>query len=787
MKDTTTFWPWFESLKPSLFRRAASFEKTFQYLDTLPAPITIVETGCMRRDPTQDKSWTGDGCSTLLFDHYVRQRGGRVYSVDINAEHVEACRQAVSDSVSVHCGDSIAHLGALAAFFKETGRAPSLVYLDSFDSMSLEPFQTGLHCAKEFEAILPAIGERTLVVVDDTPGEFIKGVEPTIEVTGKGRFVHTYAQQVGAEVLFSGWQVGWTDLLGIRFQSGYDQARFGRVGKFVDPDNDLQKLMGRARAHVEADRASAAEAIYRAVLCATKEPRSGLQRVARGEACAFYARTAAAVGQYGTALDWFRDAINADPRCVDYRIESVLKGHVPMMGFQLARQEAIRCTVLEPDNPVCWRILGDAEMAMCNADAARRAYEKELELDPENPIAMLDVCCIGLDQSDHTRVAELAERVLDTDRRADGIHVKAMIANRTGNHEAAIDLFQHAIDAKCSNHLIAHWNRSLSLLALGRYKEGWAEHEYRKEDLRNPALSLSFQRFSRPLYEGQPATIDGRKASLLVHAEAGMGDNLAFVRFLPAFVAKGLDVRYECHPEMLGLITRSFPDVQVVPRAPDFPGAIGIQPFDYHLPLGSMAYQLGMDIDTIPNEVPYLKPDQRLVGAYADRLAISIGPKERNVGLCWSSGIREYGIWIAEYGRRKSMHFDAMVEVMHAIEENGLAVSLQVGPERVQHGRRLIDWLPEKPDWDDTAALIANLDLVITVDTAVAHLAGALGKPCWVMMQQDGASWHFMSERPGSPWNERSPWYPSVRIFRQRQRGSWDDVIAGVCKALGEP
>jgi ADP-heptose:LPS heptosyltransferase len=96
----------------------------------------------------------------------------------------------------------------------------------------------------------------------------------------------------------------------------------------------------------------------------------------------------------------------------------------------------------------------------------------------------------------------------------------------------------------------------------------------------------------------------------------------------------------------------------------------------------------------------------------------------------------------------------------------------------------VLDVLPESPSWDETAALIENLDLVITVDTGVAHLAGAMGKPTWVVMQQDGASWHFMCEREGAAWNEASPWYPSIRIFRQPKPYDWNGAIAKVVKAL---
>ena len=94
--------------------------------------------------------------------------------------------------------------------------------------------------------------------------------------------------------------------------------------------------------------------------------------------------------------------------------------------------------------------------------------------------------------------------------------------------------------------------------------------------------------------------------------------------------------------------------------------------------------------------------------------------------------------------------------------------------------------LPEKPSWDDTAALVANLDLIISVDTAVVHLAAAMGKPVWLMNSAEPGSWHWMAERPVSPWNERSPWYPSVKIYRQKKVGEWDELVRRVADDLSE-
>ena len=750
-----SFWEWFNNeAKPNLTSRADTYTQLFEYLDKFERPVTIIETGCLRKM----NDWS-DGRSSILFDHYVQDRGGRVLSVDINPEHTAFAKQHVSRKVHVSTGDSVTFLKML----EKNGISPDLVYLDSLDFLAQDPFQTALHCGNEFLAIRPRLRPDSLVVCDDTPSTFIKSIIPHVTLFGKGTFVGEHARAVGADMLFNVWQTGWINMTGTAFHT---------------TDEDVDALIGRARTHTEGSRTEAAERCYRAVLHKTNPIKSGVDRVARGEACAFYARLAASVGNYGTAGDWFRDAIMADPRAVDYRLELVTKAYRPQLNWQLAEQECQRAIEIEPDNPHAWRILGDVAMAMCSPDKAAKAYDKEMELSPDDPHAMLDRCVIALDQADYDLVRQLAEKVLQTDRKADGMHVMAMIANRTGEHEKAIKLFDEAIAAGCNNQATAHWNKSLSLHAIGRYKEGWEEHEWRRKETNNPALSICFQRFTRPLWDHQPPP-----ALLHIHAEAGAGDNICYSRFLAEFLRRGYAVRYETHEALMGLMERSFPDVEIVKRAPDYPGAVGIKNFDYHIPLGTITNLLGTDIDTVPWGGPYLKPDPALVDFYRQTMPRIRGKK---IGLCWSSGIRDYGIWLMEYGKRKSMHYHHIKPIVEAIGV-GNAVSLQVGPERMQNDGSIIDVLPANPSFDDTAALIENLDLVITVDTAVAHLAGAMGKPVWVMMQRDGASFHFMTWRPGSPWNEASPWYPSARLFRQHEFNRphfWNDVVNDVAEAL---
>jgi hypothetical protein len=154
--------------------------------------------------------------------------------------------------------------------------------------------------------------------------------------------------------------------------------------------------------------------------------------------------------------------------------------------------------------------------------------------------------------------------------------------------------------------------------------------------------------------------------------------------------------------------------------------------------------------------------------------------------LAWSSGIRD-GLWLKEYGLRKSIPFAQLMPLYHGQSRGGYRlVSLQAGPEAYDNKCIMAGLQPDdNPDWDDTAALIECLDLVVTVDTAVAHLAGAMGKPVWLMQHCEG-SWHWMADVPDAPWRERSPWYPSARLFRQRRAHEWSDVITRITAALGD-
>ena len=220
--ENLDFYNWFDKISIKLETRKDSFYQIFKYLDKIPEPITIVETGCLR---IKD-NFSGDGQSTLLFDKYTQSRknNSKVYTVDINPSATKVCSEIVSENVSINTGDSVKYLNTLSKEFFKSKTDVSLFYLDSFDCDWKSPHQSAQHHLKELVSIKKILNEQTLVVVDDSPIigylqqsnvkkdtlEFMKpGLVPSPTISGKGSLVHEYAVHTGAKILFSNYQTGW--------------------------------------------------------------------------------------------------------------------------------------------------------------------------------------------------------------------------------------------------------------------------------------------------------------------------------------------------------------------------------------------------------------------------------------------------------------------------------------------------------------------------------------------------------------------------------------------------
>jgi tetratricopeptide (TPR) repeat protein len=301
-----------------------------------------------------------------------------------------------------------------------------------------------------------------------------------------------------------------------------------------------------------------------------------------------------------------------------------------------------------------------------------------------------------------------------------------------------------------------HARRGLVLLSQGDFRRGWPEFDWR---WRCPGFQVGT--FPCPLWDGSP--LAGRTIFLV--AEQGQGDILQFIRFAPLVKQQGATVVAACPEALTSLLSRCAGiDLLVSPAAV-------VREADVCIPMLSLPRLLGITVDTIPNQTPYLFADPQLVEAWSQRLRHLWG---RKVGISWQGNPAHPD------DRLRSVPLGAF-RVLAEVEGIEL-VSLQTGPGVDQ----LAHWSERKPlfpagealqTFDDTAALVKNLDLVITVDTAVAHLAGGLGIPVWVALPM-AADWRWLQQR------EDSPWYPTMRLFRQTRWAHWQDVFARMAAEL---
>ena len=314
----------------------------------------------------------------------------------------------------------------------------------------------------------------------------------------------------------------------------------------------------------------------------------------------------------------------------------------------------------------------------------------------------------------------------------------------------------------------AHNNAALCRLLVGDYERGWREHEWRWQ---TDQFAGERRSFPQPLWLGS-GEIEGK--TILVYAEQGFGDTLQFCRYVPLIAARGARVVLEVQRPLQEVMRTLEGAAQVISRGEPPPA------FDLHCPLLSLPLALRTRLDTIPACTPYLAAPLDKVRAWRDRLG---GHGKRRVGLVWAGNPRKELANCNLIDAIRSMEF---AQLGPLLELPGCEFySLQKGDDAVAQLRsspvrqRVVDWADDLHDFSDTAALVENLDLVIAVDTAVAHLAGALNKPVW-LLNRYSTCWRWLLDR------EDSPWYPTARLFRQDVDRRWDGVVARVCAALCE-
>jgi len=452
-------------------------------------------------------------------------------------------------------------------------------------------------------------------------------------------------------------------------------------------------------------------------------------------------------GRIDDALRITAHAIRLHPHIAEFHANlGEFSRHANLMDQSISAFE--RAIQLKPEEPTFHNGLGTvlAENRMYEKAVAR--YRRAIELKPDYADAWNNLGGT-LRELDRLSEAESAiGRAIQIEPNLASAHSNlAIVLMDQQRFIEAIESFHRAIAAR-PDYREAHHNLGMLHLLLGDFQRGWEEYQWR------PITPLQIR---QPTWRGE----DLRGKTIFLHAEQGIGDTIQFARFIPILQEKGAHVLIGCHPELSGLVGGL---AQIVHRGDRFP------PFDFYCPLLNVPMVLGTNVNNIPARIPYLKADEERSKLWRERL----GPRKGNlrVGLAWAGSPKH-----ADDARR-SIALEKFAPVL--ANPNIEFISLQVGPagaRAAQHG--MVDFTSELRDFSDTAALVDQLDLVVTVDTAVAHLAGAMAKPTWVLLAKT-PDWRWLLGRADSPW------YPGLRLFRQERRGDWDAVIEAIAQKLPE-
>ena len=462
-------------------------------------------------------------------------------------------------------------------------------------------------------------------------------------------------------------------------------------------------------------------------------------------------------GQTDAALRFYDQAIRSKP---DFLVALANSGK---LRFGLRRfEEALvafdKTIAIAPANADAWNNRAGALRELGRLDEALIACRQALQLRPDYPEAMLNygTVLMKLDRPEEALFAYQRASALKTDF-ADASCGEGLSLRALGRFDDALAAFDEAVRLK---NVDAVSNRGCLLLLLGQFEEGWEGYESRwlgGKSLKD-ALGAKY-----PDWSGEPS----RGERLLVMTDHGLGDTIQFSRYVKLAAQAGAEVTFLC-PRKLHRLFAAIDGVRLTDEVQ------ASEAFDAQIAVSSLPRAFRTRLENIPAPIPYLKPEVAL----QDRWAARIGAHGFKIGINWQGNPNPE----ADIGR--SFPLAALASL--AATPNVRLISLQKGA-----GTKQLDDLPQGmivetlgADFDagpdafvDTAAVMAHLDLIVTCDTSIAHLAGALGAPVWVALKQV-AEWRWLRER------EDSPWYPTMRLFRQCERGDWSELFARVAAAL---
>jgi tetratricopeptide (TPR) repeat protein len=521
------------------------------------------------------------------------------------------------------------------------------------------------------------------------------------------------------------------------------------------PTMTPQQMMQTAFALHRSARSNEAEALYQKLL---------VQDPQHAEALFGLGLLRLQQGRHDEAIGLTRQALDRRPDWADAH------GNLgtAFMGLGRVREAAdsfARAIACNPRLAKAHLDLATASQALGRYEEALRHGETALALSPDSAQVHATVGAALLPLSRFDEALAHATRAVELDPKHLGLHSLLGVVLRSLNRPRdAIAAYDRALAIK-PDHAEAHWNQSVARLTDGDFEAGWRQFEWR---WRNPALGGPRRQFQQPLWLGDSG-LAGK--TLLIHAEQGYGDTIQFARYVPLVARQAAHTVLEVPQPLVSLLSGLDPTVTVVPEGETLP------PFDLHCPFMSLPLAFGTRLETIPADVPYLAVPKDQTETWRRRLAPLPGLR---VGLVWAGAPRHSQPSSNALDRRRSVslaHFARFAGIpglsLVSVQKGEAAVQAQSPPDAMQ----IHDWTDLLNDFSDTAALVEALDLVISVDTSVVHLVGALGKPVWMLNRFD-TCWRWLLGR------DDSRWYPTLRQFRQPAPGDWGPVIDAVTQAL---
>jgi tetratricopeptide (TPR) repeat protein len=535
-----------------------------------------------------------------------------------------------------------------------------------------------------------------------------------------------------------------------------------------------------AREHHQAGRLAQAEEIYKQIL--NRQPDNAAVLSKLGAALAGQGKLAETLTQLQRAIELDPDLVEAhnnlgaafqilgqldDSATALRRAIAISPDHVSAhvnLGNTLKRQGMVedavtsyeRALEIDADCADAHNGLGVVEMGLGKIEDAAARFRRTLEINPDHGGGLNNLGSILRNEDQLEEAVAMLRHALAANPGFIEAHINLGNALKSqGNPKDAEASFKRALEINPAN-AEAHWNHSQVLLLMGRYREGWAEYEWRTKC---EEFSYTPWDYDCPRWDG--SNLDGK--TILLSAEQGAGDTFMFFRYIPTVSAFGGRVIVKC-PESLKRLLEPAPGVDRVVTTIDDDVR-----FDLYAPLHSLPHIFETDAASIPDAVPYL---QAPAGDQV-RLASGDGLK---IGIVWAGNPDH------KNDRNRSVDLGLFAPLLDV--EGCVFHSLQVGPgeddiERLGLGDRIVDTGRKLSDFADTARAIEQMDLVISVDTAVVHLSGALAKPVWTLLPLV-PDWRWLLDRGDSPW------YPTMRLFRQTALGDWQGVFRNVETALLE-